>query len=338
MKYGFSDLNEKTGEFKYTFLPYLYSTSKTEVNLRISGNDIVNVDDDLSITLSDKYIKRSRIERKWSAGNLGILDNLIPDLNYELIGDYKDSIKYEDVKREIDKFVPEYEDLSPETGSSKYSKKMDLKEVSNVPKWGRKSFVASMWYGGYPEDASLVGDNVRAIKSGSYNPNNVMHPRLKLLMEASKDVADKYGSEYIYRGETNPSIAKAIISSIFSGEAVELPDKLSSWTENEKLGKWYASVHKQQSPSTGTEIKTNIMLKINKDKYLDNVIFDYRVCGSTSWPEQEISIIGSNIKLTGDDVMVYGVTPKRKNKKWLSLSEYINEGGSQQELMDQMVI
>ena len=71
------------------------------------------------------------------------------------------------------------------------------------------------------------------------------------------------------------------------------------------------------------------MIRLNKDKYINNVVFDYRACGSSYYPEQEVTIHSDNIEITGDDVMVY-------SKKWMSLNQYISKGGNPQDLIDGM--
>ena len=70
---------------------------------------------------------------------------------------------------------------------------------------------------------------------------------------------------------------------------------------------------------------------------MDNVVFDYRACGDRTYPEQEITIHGEGIEITGEDVMVYAITPKRKDKKWMGLNKYISEEGTIEDLVSQVV-
>jgi hypothetical protein len=333
-KWGFKDLkSDGTVLWRDIIIKGSYEPDVDHINFKISGNKITNLDNGKSITLSEKFLSDSKDVEDWRAGNLAILGNLDIDSNLSLAKDYNKAMSTS-VEREIDGFIPEYESPSGESEEKgKYSAHMGLKFCNNVPDFGRNSLISYYWYSGDKVLASLVGNNVKDIFDGKFDKDNILHSPLKLLIETSKKIAKKYSSDYIYRGETNVETVKDIVSGIVSDGSVKLSPKMTSWTENEKLGRWYASKHTQ-----GTETKSNVMIKLSKDEYLDNVIFDYRACGIRTYPEQEITIHGGGVELTGENVMVYMATSKRKTKKWMTLDQYITEDGEIEDLISQMVI
>ena len=294
---------------------------------------MTNIATGKSVTITDKFLDLSRLGAEMRSGALGILGDL--DISYDLgvAKDYNTALST-NVEEEISNFTPEYNELSGDEMKGKYAPRMGLKYCDNVPDFGSKSLISSFWSSGAPEYSNLIGENVKDIMEGKFNKDNILHLPLKLLMETSRAIADKYGSANIYRGETNISTAKSIIEGIDSDGGVRLPDKVSSWSENEKLAKWYASTHTQRTPGSQTETKSHIMLKL--DNYSDNVVFDYRACGSKYYPEQEVTIYGGGRKLTGDNVMVNTTTPKRKTKKWMTFTQFKLEGGKAEHLINQM--
>lgn len=332
-KWGFTSI-KPNGDIGYDDIAFGDEIAY-HADFKIRGNTITNINTGRSITLTDKFLSRSTEIGRWKSGALGILSDL--DSNMGFAKDYNNAT-FTTVENEISNFKPEYSDLDLEEDDAKgkYTPQMGLKTCTNVPQFGSRALISNFWYNGEPAQASLIGSHVKDIFDNKFNKNNILHLPLKLMMETSKKIAKKYGADYIYRGETNIKTAKSIIESIVSDGSVELASKTSSWSENEKLSKWYAVKHTQTSPSSGTETKSNVMIRLNKDKYINNVVFDYRACGNIYYPEQEITLYGKNIKLTGDDVMVYTTTPKRKTKKWITLNQYISEDGNTEKLISQM--
>lgn len=337
---GLTELNIETGEF--TFRPRDYidwsaggeETHAEPVKFRIEGTDIVRLDDDFRITVPKSEL--DNIEGQFKMGIPALL-SLIDDKWGRHGSTYKDfkhdSIKYEDNIKNLDTFVPEYEEEFEE-GSGKYNKRMGLKSCSNLPPTTDR-FVPIIWYGGDRDKTALVGEAVQEVFSGRYNENNVIQQQIPLMIEGAQKINERYGEDVIYRGETNIENAKDILSQLDEFGDAELADKLFSCTENEKLGKWYSTVHNQET-ARGMQSKTNVMLKIPRDKFKDNVILDHRLTGAAFTPEEEVTIVGNDITLTGDDVMVNAKTPKRKTKKWISFTQFKSEGGITEDLMKQM--
>jgi len=336
-EYGFTSVTEDgSAGWDDITIPGSYEPAVTHIDFKVSGNTVTNIATGKSVTLTDKFLDLSRLGDEMKSGALGLLGDLDISEDLGVAKDYNKSLSA-DVE-DISDFVPEYSEPSGDADEmkGKYSPKMGLKYCSNIPTFGAESLISSFWLSGAPEYGSLIGENVRDIMKGEYNKDNILHSPLKVLMETSKTVSSKYGSDNIYRGETNINSAKSIIEGIDSDGSVQLSDKVSSWSENEKLAKWYSSVHKQRTPGSQTETKSHVMLKLDKDNYSDNVVFDYRACGSKYYPEQEVTIYGGGVKLTGDNVMVNTKTPKRKTKKWMTFNQFKSEGGSTEEFINQM--
>ena len=343
---GFVKVDAEKGTFTWQNLDYTdwstgvsggISRKAKPVDFRVEGNTIIRMDDNSQITVPIKEIDNlkeyyGQESPKW----FSYLDSDWGGTSKRNYEEYRSSPdKYEDRLKEFDDFIPEYEDAIGE-GVSKYSKRMELKSCSNRPEFIFDNLISAGWYGGNSDLTALIGESVQEVVSGRYNEDNVIQMRIPLMVESACKVNKKYGEDTIYRGETNVSAAKELLLQIDEFGDSDLADKLFSCTENEKLGRWYASVHNQPS-ARGIESKTYVMLKIPREKFEDNVIMDYRVNGSFSHPEQEVTIVGNDIKLTGDNVMVNANTPKRKTKKWMTFTQFKSEGGETQNLIDQMV-
>ena len=303
------------------------------VDYRIEGNTIIRIDDNSQITIPESEIIRTQgfyreswpkwftdlddeWGQEWDAQNPKFKENFKKFNNNQEM--------YMELMKELDTFIPEYEMITGEGG--KYSDKMKLKKCTNsiCPIC---SAITMLWYSGDADKTALVGRAVNQVFTGKYNKDNVVQQQIPTMIEACRKVNKSHGSDIIYRGETNKGVAQSILYKLDRTGEASLDDKLISCTENEKLGKWYAAVHKQVS-AQGTMSKTHVMLKIPREKFGDNVIMDYRSTGSGYIPEEEVTIVGNGMTLTGDDIMVHAKTPKRKTKKWMTFNEFKTEGGN----------
>jgi len=333
---GVVEFDVDSGDF--TFQPGDYNdwstgesvpTKPDPVKFRVEGNNIRRLNDGFCITVPEKEIDNPNayekllhyLDDKW--GRRGSTHKIFK----------QDHSEYENNIKKLDEFVPEYEDVFEE-GSGKYSKNMDLKTCSNTP-ITTDHFVPILWYGGNHDDTALVGEATQSVFTGNYDENNVIQQQIPLMIEGAKKINAKYGTDVIYRGETNINSARDILLQIDEFGDAELADKLFSCTENEKLGKWYAATHDQLT-AQGTRNKTNVMLRIPREKFADNVIMDHRLTESAFNPEEEVTIVGNDISLTGDDVMINAITPKCKNKKWMSFTQFKSEGGITEDFVNQI--
>lgn len=311
------------------------------VALQLQGNELVNLENGDRVALSSaESIKRLINGPYFHLWNLykfiipGEVDRLMGGvLDYKIDDEGRNEYDTSMVEIDsgvIDTYIPEYEDAT-EDGEGKYKKSTKLRYPTNCP-IHTSSNAVNAWYAGDKTDILLPIQAMKDIKSGDFNGDNILHPGLAVAIRASEVVAKNHGSEYIYRGETNTELAKELISSVIEDGVIELPDKIGSWTENDRLAKWYAAVHKQNAPSSGTQTKTNIVLRLNKDRYLPNVILDYRVTGEKYRPEEEMTILQRNIKLKPEDIFVYTIPKGKKRKSWVSLGKFLSDGGTKEEL------
>ena len=311
------------------------------VALQLQGNELVNLEsgervalpspESLEKRLSDHYFGLYHLYKFIIPGEMdrlsgGVMDYAIDDKGRE---EYENSMSEIDSGK-VDDYIPEYEDATEE-GEGKYKKSTKLKYPTNSP-IQTSSNAVNAWYGGDSNDILLPIQAMKDIKSGNFDGDNILHPGLAVAIKASEIVTKNHGAEHIYRGETNIELARELIDAIIEDGEVELPDKLASWTENERLAKWYGAVHKQNAPSSGTQTKTNLVLRLSKDKYAPNIILDYRVTGEKYRPEEEMTILQGNIKLKPEDIFVYVIPEGKKRKSWMSLAKFLEAGGSKEEL------
>ena len=340
-EYGFQSIS-KNGIFTYKHAPTLFENKLLpDLHFKIEGTNFINLDTGAKISIPDRFI--TRISDNLAHGNLDILKEL--DIKMAGTGrplwynevNAKQSKEIEEIIKQYDNYKPILTEIKGEGG--KYSSKFHLKYVSNIPEKNISKYVGwpLYWYDGNEKEAAFIGKAATDIINGKFDKNNIYHPLIKIVQEISKKINEKYGADIIYRGETNPITAKEIIKNIIETGKVELADKMFSTTENEKLAKWYASVHGQENPR-GRRTKTHVMLKIPREKFKNNVIMDYRVCGSKFTPEEEVTIVGNGITLSDEDIMIHSKTPKRKTKKWMTLKQFIEEEGNIKQFIEEMVI
>ena len=309
-----------------------------DLKMKLEGNKIVNLSTGLRITVPDNF--EEQMEKDWRFSIWHVCKFLIDGemgMSYE--NKYKQDMEGREMYNEVVEVIdnePVYEDAT-ESGAGKYQKAMKL-HINTQRPIKYSSTVPKTWYDGTPNDFSCGVKAIQEILNNEFDEDNILHPGLKPIIDASKAMSDNHGSDNIYRGETNIERAKMIINTIVDDGEFELPNHIMSWTENEKLGKWYGGTHNQNAPSSGTQTKTNVMLKIGKDQYLPNVALDYRVCGDDMHPEEEITITGNGIKLTGDNVMVYTMPPGKKRRKWMSYNDFIIAGGDYGSIISSMSI
>ena len=328
-KWYFKNVDPTTGKVAY-------ETAKEErlVPMQVSGDRLINKETGKHLTIPQNLYKR----KKQGLDGFWIGSWLVPgegDWERPYERDLKGQDEYEKQMEWIrsgglDSYKPDYEPVKSSEYESKYAKSMNLIRASN-PVMDINSNVPSMWYLGQVKKMAIANVAIHEIMEGKFDPNNIFHPGLKPIIEASKIIASKYGSDKIYRGETSTVLAHKIINALVEDGEFMLPDKLSSWTENEKLGRWYASVHEQEAPE-GYATKTNIMIRLDKARYEPNVALDYRVCQQEEHGEQEITISGKNIKITSEDVFTFIVLPGQKKKRWVSIAEFLKSGGTSEEL------
>jgi hypothetical protein len=338
---GFVKVDSEKGTFTWQNQSYIeWNTNKRikpdPVDFRVESNTIVRVDDNSQVTIPSREIEATkshygRESSKW----FSYLDDKWGSSLKKVYNEFEDNLgEYNERLNALDIFVPKYEAEVGE-GSSKYSGKMGLQNCTNA-ECNIDRFIPNLWYDGISDNTAMVGEAVQEVVSGRYNKNNVIQQQMPLMIEGARKINKEYGGDTIYRGETNVKSVKDLLLQLDEFGDADLDDKLFSCTENEKLGKWYASVHNQES-ARGVASKTYVMLKIPREKFEDNVIMDYRLTGTGVRPEQEVTIVGNDINLTGNDIMVNANTPKRKTKKWMTFTQFKSEGGETQNLIDQMV-
>lgn len=335
-EFGFSDVSG--GDFTYTRKSYGDFVFPS-VKFKLEGNDIINIDSGMRVTIPEKYIEETTTTfRRGEMGPIAKLDSIAAGGGSIVWHNEVNKEKTEEINnviRSYNTFSPKLKEIEGETG--KYAPEMHLKYCINQPKNGINDYVGFVynWYAGDEREASYVGKAAATIVNEEYDENNIYHSVIDKTMSVSKLINSKYGNDFIYRGETNPEIAEQIVRNLMSDKEVQLADKMFSCTENERLGKWYASVHSQINPQ-GRKTKTNVMLKIPRKKFEDNVILDYRVCGSNYIPEEEVTIVGNNINLSPEEVMIYTIKPGKKSKSWISVSEFMKLGGNVQQFISEM--
>jgi len=328
---GISNVNAAEGTFTIT----VENDNRTLVshNVKVEGRRFILEKEGISLSVPEKQVEET-VESMKEEGRADIFSDLVYNSGIKkeynlLMNNYnsiKDNIKF------YDTYEPILENIE---GKGKYSTRMLLKRVKDMPDI-IPSLVSYSWYSGNADSVSIIGEAVQEIVSGNLNETDLYQAPLYLLMKASRKTNRNHHTDFIYRGETNMKSAKALVESIvLNGEAL-LDNKLFSTSESEPLGKWYAGVRNQKT-ARGTDSKTNVMLKIPYDKYKNNVALDYKATGdNTHHPENEITIFGNGIKLTGDDVVIRAKLPTKKSTSWMSLSKFIKDGGDIQTFLDEM--
>ena len=77
-------------------------------------------------------------------------------------------------------------------------------------------------------------------------------------------------------------------------------------------------------------------ISLDKRRYLDSVVMDWKLWGDPMHPEEEITLYLDRVEVGLDDVFVFAKTPRRKSRGWMSLRKYISEGGDLDTLLNQM--
>ena len=321
----------------FTFI----SKQQEHYHFKMEGNDFINTDTNARATLPNKSNFILGIKRALGRDKMGFLARLDSRsagkdsavFHKEKNADHKEEIRK--VIKGYETFVPELKEIEGDesANSGKYSVMMHLKVVTNQPKEGIKNYISwpEKWYDGDPDTLAIIGKAATDMLRNGYDDNNIYHSVIKPAMEASRIVNKKHGSDVVFRGETDVKVASNLIRGIVRDKEITLADRMFSTTENEKLAKWYASVHDQ-----GYRTKTNTMIAISRKQFGNNIIMDYRVCGDEYHPEQEITICGNDIKLSADDVIIYTTLHRREKKRWMTLSDYIAGGGDPEEFIKEM--
>jgi len=333
-----SKAKEKGYEFDGEYVLY-----KGKKIAKIEGTKIVNLKTGEYFELPIEFLKWVvEKERKDGTGFNKFIDNIdayivrwqslgMRKMNEELLKNYEERLN--GIIKFANEFEPEYRVVGEDYG--KYSKKMGLKVCTNSELF-EKYFtdylpLSNAWYNG---DFGLFAPLIPAIKDildGKEDMKNIFVPQLNLLISASRIVAERFGSEYVYRGETNIERAQRIIRELFERGESEYGDRIVSFTENENLARWYAVVHEQMTPRSEVTV-SNVLVRVSKSKYLDSVVFDYRVTQDPLHPEQEITLRMKGIRLTVDDVLVY----LEKERKWVTVKECIEKGYKFEDIVGQM--